>query len=97
MTDRPNEGSNDRPDNVPAVEAAPTTTSPAAAAPGGSDPRMLEILVCPLTKTTLSLNRQSNELISRAARLAFPIRHGVPMLTADAARELTDEEIDNLR
>lgn len=56
-------------------------------------PKLLEFLVCPLTKTTLELSRDRSELISRAARLAFPIRDGVPLLTRDTARELTDDEL----
>lgn len=52
------------------------------------DPRLLELLVCPLTKTTLQYDAERNELISRAAGLAFPIRNGVPLLIEDAARPL---------
>jgi len=52
------------------------------------DPRVLEILVCPLTKTTLHYDREANELISEAARLAFPIRDGVPVMLIDEARDL---------
>jgi uncharacterized protein YbaR (Trm112 family) len=58
------------------------------------DRRMLEMLVCPLTKTRLALSADGTELISLAARLAFPIRMGVPMLSLDEARELTVEEIE---
>lgn len=54
------------------------------------DPMLLEILVCPLTKTTLEYNAASQELISRAAGLAFPIRDGVPLMTVDTARRLDD-------
>lgn len=56
------------------------------------DPKLLELLVCPLTKTTLTYSAKSQELISRAAGLAFPIRNGVPILIEDAARALTDDE-----
>ena len=52
------------------------------------DPKLLEILVCPLTKTTLQYDAAAQELISRAAGLAFPIRSGVPLLTVEAARPL---------
>lgn len=52
------------------------------------DPRMLDLLVCPLTKTRLSYDRERQELVSRAAGLAFPIRNGVPLMTLEAAREL---------
>lgn len=56
------------------------------------DPRLLEILVCPFTKTRLIYDAAADELISRAAGLAFPIRNGVPMMTADAARTLSADE-----
>ncbi|MBU1211394.1 MAG: Trm112 family protein [Alphaproteobacteria bacterium] len=55
------------------------------------DPRLLELLVCPLTKTRLTLDRERGELISKAAGLAFPIRNGVPLMTLDAARHLDDQ------
>lgn len=58
----------------------------------GADPKLLELLVCPLTKTRLEYDAAHQELISRAAGLAFPIRSGVPLLTADAARPLKDNE-----
>lgn len=67
-----------------------SSSSDAAAAGERTDPRLLELLVCPLTKTTLIYDDKRQELISRAAGLAFPIRNGVPMLTADAARPLDD-------
>jgi len=57
------------------------------------DPRILELLVCPLTKTTLEYRSATHELISRAAGLAYPIRNGVPLMTADTARQLTDEDL----
>lgn len=53
-----------------------------------TDPKLLELLVCPLTKGALSYDAANNELISRKAHLAFPIRDGVPVLTLDAARSL---------
>lgn len=59
----------------------------------GMDPRLLELLVCPLTKTSLDYDAARQELISRVARLAFPIRDGVPMMTVEAARRLDDEEL----
>jgi uncharacterized protein YbaR (Trm112 family) len=52
------------------------------------DPRLLEVLVCPVTKTTLRYDRERQELISEAARLAFPIRDGVPIMLPDEARSL---------
>lgn len=58
----------------------------------GVDPKLLELLVCPLTKTRLEYDALNQELISRAAGLAFPIRSGVPLLIADAARPLSDSE-----
>lgn len=56
-------------------------------------PRLLEFLVCPVTKTTLELSADRTELISRAARLAFPIRDGIPLLTTETARDLTDDDL----
>lgn len=56
----------------------------------GVDPRLLEVLVCPLTKTSLRYDRERQELISEAARLAFPIRDGVPIMLPDEARRLED-------
>ena len=58
-----------------------------------SDPKLLELLVCPLTKTRLEYDPARQELISRAAGLAFPIKSGVPLLIADAARPLTDSDL----
>jgi len=52
------------------------------------DPRLLEILVCPLTKTTLVYDAAAQELISRAAKLAYPIRDGIPIMLPDEARPL---------
>jgi hypothetical protein len=56
------------------------------------DPKLLEILVCPLTKTTLIYDRERNELISKAAGLAYPIRNGIPIMLPGEARELTEAE-----
>jgi len=58
-----------------------------------TDRRLLELLVCPLTKSTLEYRAEHSELISRRARLAFPIVDGVPLLTPEAARELTDTDL----
>jgi hypothetical protein len=55
------------------------------------DPRLLEILVCPLTKTTLEYDREAQELISRKARLAYPIRDGIPIMLPDEARPIDDD------
>jgi hypothetical protein len=56
-----------------------------------SDPRLLEILVCPLSKMPLIYDREKQELISRAARLAYPIRDGIPIMLVEEARELRDD------
>lgn len=56
------------------------------------DPKLLEILVCPLTKTTLIYDRERGELISKAAGLAYPIRNGIPIMLPSEARELTEAE-----
>jgi uncharacterized protein YbaR (Trm112 family) len=60
---------------------------------GAVDPKLLEILVCPLTKGTLSYDRDKQELISREAGLAYPIRDGIPIMLVDEARQLTDDEL----
>jgi uncharacterized protein len=52
------------------------------------DPRLLEILVCPATRTQLTYDAVKNELVSKSARLAYPIRDGVPIMLAGEAREL---------
>ena len=57
-----------------------------------ADAKLLEILVCPLTKTTLKYDANAQELISTAAGLAYPIRNGVPIMLAAEARELTEAE-----
>jgi uncharacterized protein YbaR (Trm112 family) len=57
-----------------------------------TDPKLLEILVCPATKAPLIYNREKQELISKAAGLAYPIRGGVPIMLVSEARELTDAE-----
>ena len=56
------------------------------------DPKLLEILVCPLTKATLVYDREKQELISRQAGLAYPIRSGIPIMLPDEARVLSDAE-----
>jgi len=64
------------------------------AAPGAVrtevDPKLLELLVCPVTKETLVYDRERQELVSKAARLAFPIRDGIPIMLVDEARSLDD-------
>ena len=55
------------------------------------DTRLLELLVCPVTKGPLEYNREKQELVSRSARLAYPVRDGIPVLLENEARTLTDE------
>jgi hypothetical protein len=54
------------------------------------DPRLLEILVCPVTRQPLEYDRVHNELVSRAAGLAYPIRDGIPIMLPDEARQLDE-------
>jgi uncharacterized protein YbaR (Trm112 family) len=68
----------------------PTVLPSTAPEEGGVDPRLLEILVCPVTHGPLELDRAKGELISRSARLAYPIRDGVPIMLPEEARELGD-------
>ena len=56
------------------------------------DPALLEILICPLTRTKLKYDRENQELISEVAKLAYPIRAGIPVMVASEARELDIEE-----
>ncbi|HZY19242.1 MAG TPA: Trm112 family protein [Ramlibacter sp.] len=60
------------------------------------DPKLLELLVCPVTKGHLDFDRARQELVSRSARLAYPIRDGIPVLLEDEARTLGDDELDRL-
>jgi uncharacterized protein YbaR (Trm112 family) len=57
------------------------------------DTRLLELLVCPVTKGPLTYDRERQELISHSARLAYPVRDGIPILLENEARTLTDEEL----
>ena len=57
------------------------------------DPKLLELLVCPVTKGPLDYDREKNELISRSARLAYPVRDGIPIMLEGEARTLSAEEI----
>jgi uncharacterized protein len=61
------------------------------------DPRTIEMLVCPVSKTRLTLSADGTELISLVARYAFPIRNGVPLLVIDAARKIDEDEAERLR
>lgn len=54
------------------------------------DPKLLELLVCPVTKTRLHYDAERQELVSRAAGLAFPIRDGIPIMLAEEARDLSE-------
>lgn len=58
------------------------------------DTRLIELLVCPITKGPLEFDRERQELISRSARLAYPVRDGIPVLLENEARVLTDAELD---
>lgn len=74
-------------DDSPGTGAEDATDEPEA---DRVDPKLLEILVCPLTKGPLEYDREAQELISRQARLAYPIREGIPIMLADEARSLDD-------
>jgi uncharacterized protein len=70
----------------PAMDNAPT--QPTAGRSLGIDPRLLEMLVCPVTKSPLDYDAVRQELVSKAAKLAYPIRDGIPIMLADEARRL---------
>lgn len=57
------------------------------------DTKLLELLVCPVTKGPLEFDRASQELVSRSARLAYPVRDGIPVMLESEARTLTDAEL----
>ena len=59
--------------------------------PRKTDPKLLEILVCPVTKTRLSYDAEKQELVSAAAGLAYPIRDGIPIMLVGEAREINRE------
>lgn len=61
------------------------------------DPKLLDILVCPVTKTSLVFDKDKQELISTAANLAYPVRDGIPIMLETEARELTPEEAESYR
>jgi len=61
------------------------------------DQKLLEMLVCPVTKGPLIYDRQRDELISRSARLAYPVRDGIPVMLEEEARKLSPEEWEALR
>ncbi len=74
------------------TQSVPETSTPDPVAVGrgrsGVDPKLLEILVCPLTKERLDYDAAAGELISRSARLAYPIREGIPILLPEEARRI---------
>ena len=61
------------------------------------DTRLLDILVCPVTKASLTYNRETDELWCAASGLAYPVKDGIPVMLSDEARELTPAERDSLR
>jgi uncharacterized protein len=60
------------------------------------DKKLLELLVCPVTKGPLDWDRERSELVSRSARLAYPVRDGIPVMLEVEARTLSDEELERL-
>ena len=60
------------------------------------DTKLLQLLVCPATKGTLTYDKERQELVSRSARLAYPVRDGMPILVENEARPLTDRELEDL-
>ena len=60
------------------------------------DNKLLELLVCPVTKGPLTYQPEAQELVSRSARLAYPIRDGIPVMLELEARTLTDDELEKL-
>lgn len=61
------------------------------------DPRLLDILVCPVTKAPLTWDADKQELLCKASRLAYPVRDGIPVMLEEEARPLTDDELARLR
>ena len=61
------------------------------------DKKLLDILVCPVTKGPLTYDKEHQELVSKSARLAYPIRDGIPIMLEEEARPLTDEEVQALK
>lgn len=61
------------------------------------DPKLLEILVCPVSKTKLIYDKKNQELVSTAANLAYPVRDGIPILLEDEARQISAEEAEHFR
>ncbi len=61
------------------------------------DKKLLDILVCPVTKGSLKYDKKAQELISKSARLAYPVRDGIPVMLEEEARELSSEEVESLK
>lgn len=61
------------------------------------DKKLLDILVCPVTKGSLKYDKKTQELVSKSARLAYPVRDGIPVMLEEEARELTPEEVEKLK
>lgn len=61
------------------------------------DKKLLDILVCPVTKGPLVYDKENQELLSKSARLAYPIRDGIPIMLEEEARTLSDEELEKLK
>ena len=79
---------------MPGTDASdPAATASNAADARGVDPKLLEILVCPITKGPLVYDRAAAELISRQAGLAYPVRDGVPIMLIDEARRLDEDPL----
>ena len=76
------------------MTSAPAPSAPSAPPSSPIDTRLLELLVCPVTKGPLSYDRERQELVSHSARLAYPVRDGIPVLLENEARTLTDEELE---
>lgn len=80
----------DEPDPAPAIPGSEAVRESGGTGGAAVDPRLLEILVCPLTKTTLRYDREAQELVSEAAGLAYPIREGIPIMVVEEARQLPE-------
>ncbi|MGU9979973.1 Trm112 family protein [Phreatobacter sp. HK31-P] len=74
----------------PLQPAAEPRTAVPQTRPGTVDPRLLEVLVCPVTKGPLDYDAEAGELISRGAKLVYPIREGIPIMLPEEARPLDD-------
>jgi len=72
----------------------PTSLTPE---PAQVDPKLLELLVCPITKGRLVFNRDAQELLSPKAGLAYPIREGIPIMLPEEARSMTEDEIKSTK